>query len=402
MRHDIFLSYSHKDIEIMRQVRADLDASGFSIWTDESLVPGTESWKNSIENAIQNTHTLVVILSPDSKQSVWVERELDYAHACNVPVFPLLARGDTEVSAIPFQLINMQRADIRLNYREGIQELVTAIRLRLSGASPLETKREGHASSPPLHASPHPSQKLDAWNFFDQIRFVNRLFLAPSRIANMGNQEIRQMAAWVVSGMAWIAFLAPLVGYVLGMIQMPGTSFGGNLFIILGGLLFLGGWFMTAWIGWHEGHTAGIILLISVSAIALLVFTVVSGMAGIIFTEGEGLTGLAFLVTTAIIVGIAAGIAFNLANNTTGTLAGLVIAAVIYTTLFRIPLGVEGGIAGTIMVLVALGTASSIESNLHTRQPSRLGMLMWGVLIMDSIAIIWLYFLGGWRFLAGF
>jgi TIR domain len=402
MQHDIFLSYSHKDIEIMRQVRTDLDASGFHVWTDETLVPGTESWKNSIENAIQNTHALVVILSPDSKQSVWVERELDYAHACNVPIFPLLARGDTEVSAIPFQLINVQRADIRLNYHEGIQGLITAIRQRLSGEHQPQARREGHASSPPLHTSPHPPQKLDPWNFFDQIRFVNWLFLEPSRIANMSNQEIRQIAAWVVSGMAWIAFLAPLVGYVLGMVQMPGTSFGGNLFIVMGGLLFLGGWFVTAWIGSHEGHTAGVVLLVSVSILSFLVFTVVSGMAGIIFTEGEGLTGLAFLVTTAIIVGIAAGIAFNLANNTTGTLAGLVVAAVIYTTLFRIPLGIEGGIAGTIMVLAALGTANSIESNLRVRQPSRLGKLMLVVLIVDSAAIIWMYFLGGWQFLAGF
>jgi len=401
MQHDIFLSYSHKDIEIMRQVCTDLKAGGFQVWTDETLIPGTESWKSSIEDAIQNTRTLVVILSPDAKNSIWVERELDYARACNVPVFPLLARGDSEVSAVPFQLINVQRADIRSNYSNGMQGLVEAIRQRLAGETWQTVTPHGHASSPPLTAAAHPPQQLDPWNFLHQIRFLRQLFLEPAALASMDDKIIRQTAAWVVSGMAWIAFLAPLVGYVLGTVQMPGTNFGGNPFIVMGGLLFLAGWVMTAWIGWHNGHGAGFVLMVSVTTVAFLVFTIVSGMAGIIFTQGEGATGVAFLVVTAVIFGIAAGIAFNLANNTTGMLAGLVIAAISYTTLFRIPLGSEGGITGTIMVLAAFATGNAVENNLRTRHPSWLGKLILLLLVVDSVAIIWMYFLGGWQVLSG-
>jgi hypothetical protein len=53
------------------------------------------------------------------------------------------------------------------------------------------------------------------------------------------------------------------------------------------------------------------------------------------------------------------------------------------------------------MILAALGTANSIENNLRTRQPSRLGTFMLGILMVDSAVIIWVYFLGGWQFWAG-
>ena len=84
MQYHAFLSYSHHDVTIMRRVRESLTDAGLNIWTDESLVPGTPSWKNTIEDVIQNTMTLVVLLSPDAKHSDWIEKEIEYAQACNV------------------------------------------------------------------------------------------------------------------------------------------------------------------------------------------------------------------------------------------------------------------------------------------------------------------------------
>lgn len=45
--HDIFLSYSRTDTKTMQKVKQTLLDTGFSIWTDEGIEPGTPSWKDA-------------------------------------------------------------------------------------------------------------------------------------------------------------------------------------------------------------------------------------------------------------------------------------------------------------------------------------------------------------------
>jgi hypothetical protein len=146
--YDVFLSYSRKDSRIFQTVRDTLRNAGLVVWTDDHLKPGTASWKNAIEHAIEHSRCVVVILSPDSKNSVWVERELDYASSHRKPIFPLLARGK-EQEAVPFEVGNIQRADIREDFMGGMRTLVSAICTELGmrdlsrrvGASFAETTR---------------------------------------------------------------------------------------------------------------------------------------------------------------------------------------------------------------------------------------------------------------------
>jgi len=64
----------------MMRLHNDFEIVGLKVWTDEGISPGTAIWHTSIENAIQNSGCVVVILSPDSKMSEWVIRELIYAN----------------------------------------------------------------------------------------------------------------------------------------------------------------------------------------------------------------------------------------------------------------------------------------------------------------------------------
>jgi curved DNA-binding protein CbpA len=131
----IFLSYRRTDTHIMQRVRDDLRANGFTAWTDETLTPGTESWQREIEKAIEAADALVVTLSPDAKDSEWVRREINYANSQSVRIFPLVARGEDK-DAIPFSLIEAQYADIRKDYRKGMQQLIHGIFQHIGGAAP--------------------------------------------------------------------------------------------------------------------------------------------------------------------------------------------------------------------------------------------------------------------------
>ena len=127
-RH-IFLSYSRADAAVMKRVRNVLEKHNYIIWTDDDLTPGTESWKTAIEDAIRCAIGMVVILSPRSYKSKWVKRELGYAFAQGVKIFPILASGD-ESNAIPIELINSQWTDIREKSKaeNQLDKLVIAIK----------------------------------------------------------------------------------------------------------------------------------------------------------------------------------------------------------------------------------------------------------------------------------
>lgn len=122
----LFLSYSRRNTAEMHQVRDHLRVKMFDVWTDESLTAGTPAWETAIANAIENSAALVVLLSPDAKQSEWVNREVSYADAQEIPILPVLIDGDDR-TAIPFRLVSTQRIDARDEFEAAMQQLVAAV-----------------------------------------------------------------------------------------------------------------------------------------------------------------------------------------------------------------------------------------------------------------------------------
>ena len=93
-RH-VFISYSRRDDIVMRRTVAFLRKQGIKVWVDnEKLTPGTPAWEEEIEKAINSAYAVVVILSPDAKNSEWVRREITYADQYRKRVFPVLVNCD--------------------------------------------------------------------------------------------------------------------------------------------------------------------------------------------------------------------------------------------------------------------------------------------------------------------
>lgn len=119
---NVFISYNHHDRAHMRLIRDGLAAAGLSAWTDENLEPGTPSWRNEVQTIIESAGCVVVILSPEAKDSTWVGEELDYARVHKRRIFTVLIRGD-ESNAIPFGLTGIQWIDLR-DYEPGLTDAV--------------------------------------------------------------------------------------------------------------------------------------------------------------------------------------------------------------------------------------------------------------------------------------
>ncbi len=397
MQYHAFLSYSHHDVTIMRRVRDGLADAGLNVWTDESLTPGTPSWKNTIEEVIQNTMTLVVLLSPDAKHSDWIEKEIEYAQACNVTIVPVLVRGIDEISAVPFELINVQRLDFRQNFDDGIQHLIDTI------------KSEGNPeafSAPLRHSAPtHPElEELNPISIYDHVRLFVWLFWKPETLVayrnTFGDESLRRTAAWLVGDLAWIAFFAPAIGIVLGTVQVitdvPTTS---TIMQALSGVVFLGGWFMTGWFGWRENSAYAMILLVGTTLIMFGLFSAVSTLSGVVLSEAGGMTRPVFLFLTGVMLSSAAGIAFRLTTMASGAIAGLLLGSLLFNAVFGVQLSLDGGMTAFVMFITAILVAYVVDMTLKTGERSPLHLIAFALITTTGALMIVTYFLGGWLFL---
>jgi len=124
--HHIYLSYSHDDMSMMRQVRDSLLAAGITVWSDEGLKAAAELWVESILEAIDHSGAVLVLLSPRARSSQTVAREMRHAIASKKKIFGLIIEGHADVS-IPTEIIDMRYMDICADPSKCDSELIPNI-----------------------------------------------------------------------------------------------------------------------------------------------------------------------------------------------------------------------------------------------------------------------------------
>lgn len=85
----IFLSYSRRDTVFTDKLVSDLEYNGYTVWIDRQGMEGGISFPKQIENAIRNAQAVVLVASPDSLQSPYVQKEISYAIGLGKPVIPV-------------------------------------------------------------------------------------------------------------------------------------------------------------------------------------------------------------------------------------------------------------------------------------------------------------------------
>lgn len=120
----LFISYSRKDIKFVGTLASDLEAVGLNIWWDVSGLQGGKRWKRAIQAAIDDCNYCLVVLSPDSIKSNWVENEYSYALSKNKVVIPLYLLP----CQVPIDLVTIQYIDfIENSYGVAVHRLLTAL-----------------------------------------------------------------------------------------------------------------------------------------------------------------------------------------------------------------------------------------------------------------------------------
>jgi hypothetical protein len=89
----IFISYSHNDADYAHKLAENLQSMRFEVWIDERLDYGAQ-WPQELQKQLDSCSAFIVIMSPRSYASEWVQSELQRAKRKLKPIFPMLLEGD--------------------------------------------------------------------------------------------------------------------------------------------------------------------------------------------------------------------------------------------------------------------------------------------------------------------
>ncbi|MEQ9548300.1 MAG: toll/interleukin-1 receptor domain-containing protein [Coleofasciculus sp. G3-WIS-01] len=113
----VFISYTNEDRATMEKIRNSLRRESITVWTNTTDIQTGEAFEEAIKRGIEQADNVVYLLSPDSVNSDYAQRELDYAVSLNKRIIPLLVR-ETPPEQIPLALRDLQYIDLTDNVKE--------------------------------------------------------------------------------------------------------------------------------------------------------------------------------------------------------------------------------------------------------------------------------------------
>lgn len=220
--HDVFISYSTKDMSQAETVRDVLEKNGIPCWMAPRDIPGGSNYAREIPQAIRSCQVFVLILSENAQSSNWVVKELDNAVNCGKIILPLMLEDCPLNDEFNFLLTGAQRYAAYQKSAEVLGNLVDRIKA-ITGTGTgekAETAQEAPAApkAPAAAAAPEaPRQKAKtaapksaAAPVVHQAKPQKPKQVKEKTPFTFGNVEA--LAALAIPGMA----LLSVAGYLLG------------------------------------------------------------------------------------------------------------------------------------------------------------------------------------------
>lgn len=108
--HEVFVSYSSKNSQLAMEAVSLLEYNGISCWIAERDIRIGSNYATDIPPAIRNCQYVLLLLTEESQQSPWVQRELDVAITLQKTVLPVKI-GNFAISDTLFFLLKFIQFD---------------------------------------------------------------------------------------------------------------------------------------------------------------------------------------------------------------------------------------------------------------------------------------------------
>lgn len=139
MQHDIFISYSRKDLQQVIAIRDELkEKLGANAWIDIKGIESGEQFVNVIIEAIDSAKVVLFMVSAASMQSEYSKKEIMYAKNVGKKIVPVILDGSSLSGWFLFEFGVVDYVDIRseLHKQKFFENLKSWLGLDNSGQGP--------------------------------------------------------------------------------------------------------------------------------------------------------------------------------------------------------------------------------------------------------------------------
>lgn len=126
MNHQVFISYSRKDIQSVEAIKNVLDDNGVTYWIDKEGIFSGENYKEVIVDAIETSQAVIFVSSANSNDSINVIRELGYSVKEGKTIIPILLDDTPYAKSIRLDIADIHQIEFS-NTPHFEKELITSI-----------------------------------------------------------------------------------------------------------------------------------------------------------------------------------------------------------------------------------------------------------------------------------
>ena len=124
MTKNIFMSYSRRELAFVDDIVSKPEGEGYNVWLDyRVLILGTP-WKGQIDNGLNNSDTVLLVVSKASLASDYVELEWRHFLETNKRLILLIF----EAVDLPKEPEKDEWVDFRGSYKKGLNELFSQLK----------------------------------------------------------------------------------------------------------------------------------------------------------------------------------------------------------------------------------------------------------------------------------
>ncbi len=210
--HEIFISYSRRDISTVRALTTALSQKGLSVWVDRSDIREGDAYDTQIEEAIAQTSVVIVLWSEHSIRSHWVRAEAAYALAKH-KLLPI----SIDQSQPPLQFMQIQAIDFGswqgCCEDEAFERLLAALAKRLNRQFSISQSIAAAAIPPTVPATP---PKTDAGHNWIARTFVAGMVAVGLRFPEkIIENEFKDYFSNRMYGIAQFGMLLAFIAYIV-------------------------------------------------------------------------------------------------------------------------------------------------------------------------------------------
>ncbi len=124
--NEAFLSHSSADQEFVTSISEMMQKHGVPFWYSKTNILGAQQWHDEIGAALNRCDWFLLVLSPNSVQSMWVKRELLFALQQNRfadKIVPVLYQP-CDFATLSWILPSFQVIDFHQDFDNGCRDLL--------------------------------------------------------------------------------------------------------------------------------------------------------------------------------------------------------------------------------------------------------------------------------------